>query len=663
MQEARQQSNDNVSGIQSGYPAAAIQAGSILSNRFLLEELLGEGGMGSVYKALDLRREEVQDPNPYVAIKLLNEKVRQVTGAGIALQREAVIAQRLQHSGIAAVYDYNRDESHAYIVMELIEGYTLDQIIISEYPDGLPVAKSFRLISLLIDAITFAHRQGVVHADIKPSNIKVLPGGGVKVMDFGLARVMSLMNMNLDSGGSDVDSQWRHRSLCDAITPSYATNARLQGRQPVRIDDAYALACVIYLVLTGRHPYQRMTAEKALKQGIKPLRPVQLSKKQWRILQRALDPNIAAESEIMKELSLAFCQVSRKRIRHRRKASAVAAFALLCASVVPASQWLSDDLPVWKIRYSDSENRAQQIMSYMTDDSASRLQALETILLPKLILEWRRLWSAPPNLMDEPLEEQKRTATALLQSLEVADNLTPYLSSNLAFVKARNQLIKFQADYSVRALIGYESRLVTYLTALQPNSTLDFIALYNSAMLLKLVTGDPSIIEEDTRLSSLLYHEMADDWRAGRYFPLGEKLQLAKSLFPNKGEWGAAENMLSARLSSGETPNFGNDKEPLFSDSVSVSKVDISLVHQPMLAYLLKKIKAASANQLDINPVYRDILTDQHARYVSLGGNEYEWERLVAQSDLDYARELSKWKRDEEAYQVVEEILSARLRL
>lgn len=645
---------------------ATVKIGSLLNDRFLLQALLGEGGMGKVYKALDLRREEVQDPNPYVAIKLLNENIRHVAGAGIALQREAVIAQRLQHPNIASVYDFNRDEHNAYIVMELIEGYTLDQLIISDYPDGLPRAQSFNTISQLIETVLFAHQQGIIHADIKPSNIKMMPSGGIKVMDFGLSRVMSLMNMTQHRVDKAVDSQWRHRSLNDAITPSYATRARLHGRQPIKVDDTYALACVVYLILTGRHPYQRMNADKVLKQGIKPKRPLSLTHTQWSLLQRALDPNINKDSELLNDLATAFCTRKRK-IKHQvRKGLAVAALLLFCGTSMPVYTWVDERLPVWEIRYSDGENQLQQLTHYVADYSQAKQHALEEIYLSTLSEDWLQRWSSYQPLLTKPLTEQKAWAALLQRDVLMSDLVAPYFIDHPLFAQSKAQLEQTRSKYVIDVLMNYERQLDDYLTTAPLVSVSDFLDIYTSAMLLELIAGSSELIQADPRLNTLLRQSMDQNWLDGRYFPLAEKLNMVDAILPQAPDISAAADKLRHLMLRNAGTFDESPKRALFFEggllAAQSERAAIDQLYTPIIERLVKEIKIATSNQLDIHPVYLDHLTEIHRRFISLGGDEYRWKRVLAKADLEYGRSLARWGQPEKAFQLAEQALTMQLR-
>ena len=162
--------------------------GSVLKGRFELIDELGRGGMGVVYRALDRTNVEFKDRNPYVAIKLLNEEFKRHPLAVRALQREARKAQKLAHPNIVAVFDFDRDGGNVYMVMELLSGRSLDLRLRNEWTHGLDVATVTRYLGAMGAALSYAHEQGIVHADFKPSNVFLTDEGVIKVLDFGVAR-------------------------------------------------------------------------------------------------------------------------------------------------------------------------------------------------------------------------------------------------------------------------------------------------------------------------------------------------------------------------------------------------------------------------------------------------------------------------------------------
>ena len=168
----------------------SLQPGDVLAGRFVIETKIGSGGMGTVFKARDLRREEAQDRHPYVAVKTLNIDVLQRDDSLKILQREARKAQGLAHPNIVRVHDFDRDGGTLFLTMELLEGTSLDAILRKNGLQGAPLADLLPILRQIVSALQFAHSEGIVHSDLKPANVIVLPNGRVKVIDFGISRAI-----------------------------------------------------------------------------------------------------------------------------------------------------------------------------------------------------------------------------------------------------------------------------------------------------------------------------------------------------------------------------------------------------------------------------------------------------------------------------------------
>jgi predicted Ser/Thr protein kinase len=173
-----------------GYELDRVKGvGDTLNGRFVLEECLGVGGMGTVYKALDLRKLEASDRNPYIAIKVLNVQFRGQPKSLIALQREARKAQTLAHRNIVTVYDFDRDGPMVYLTMEYLSGKPLSRVLRAPGFTGMLCAQALPIIAGMSNALAYAHERGFVHCDFKPANVFLTDTGEVKVIDFGIARV------------------------------------------------------------------------------------------------------------------------------------------------------------------------------------------------------------------------------------------------------------------------------------------------------------------------------------------------------------------------------------------------------------------------------------------------------------------------------------------
>lgn len=257
----------------------------ILKERFVLEEVLGVGGMGVVYKAKDLLKVEAQDRDPYVAIKVLNEEFKAHPEAFISLQRESRKSQRIAHANIVNVYDFDRDGDTVFMTMEFLDGDALDELIARYKSTGLPTDDAWEVIRGMSSALIHAHAERIIHSDFKPGNVFVTKKGLAKVFDFGIARAVAQVE-HLEDNPND-------QTLFDAgnlgaLTPAYASLEMLEGEEPDVRDDIYALGCVAYEMLTGEHPYNKVPADEAERQGMKPKRITHIKKSQWRAIEKAI---------------------------------------------------------------------------------------------------------------------------------------------------------------------------------------------------------------------------------------------------------------------------------------------------------------------------------------------------------------------------------------
>lgn len=268
---------------QSGSENGRLEAGHVIKNRFELVEVIGRGGMGLVYKARDLVKVQARDAHPYVAVKVLSEGFKKYSRAFIALQREASKSQRVAHPNIATVFDFDRDNDTIFMTMELLSGQPFDKLIARLPPGGLPKETALRYIDDLCNGLAYAHKQNLVHSDLKPANIFLCDNGVVKLLDFGITRAFKQER----TGTGEDDTLFDPASL-KALTPAYATIEMFDRAPPDPRDDIYALACVSYELLTGTHPYKKVAAHKALELGLKPPPVKGLGRRQQKALLKAL---------------------------------------------------------------------------------------------------------------------------------------------------------------------------------------------------------------------------------------------------------------------------------------------------------------------------------------------------------------------------------------
>lgn len=259
-----------------------LPVGTIIKDRFVIQGLLGRGGMGVVYRAKDLRKEETHDRDPYLAMKVLNESFRLDQRMVIAMQREARKAQTLAHPNISTVFDFDRDGQLVFLTMELLKGDPLDEFI-KKNPQGIPRDQAFGIIRGLCLGLAYAHNKNIIHSDFKPGNVFLTDDKRVKILDFGIARAAPVYDIDESSDATQFDA-----GTLGAMTPAYASCEMFSGQEPHPADDVYALAVVSYQLLTGKHPFNNQPAPKARQLGLLP-KPIKgLKRREWRAIEHGL---------------------------------------------------------------------------------------------------------------------------------------------------------------------------------------------------------------------------------------------------------------------------------------------------------------------------------------------------------------------------------------
>jgi serine/threonine protein kinase len=266
---------------------SGVEAGEhgLLKKRFVLETVLGVGGMGIVYKARDLLKVEAQDRDPYVAIKVLSEEFKSHPEAFISLQRESRKSQRIAHPNIVNVFDFDRDGDTVFMTMEFLDGMPLDELIRKYQSTGLPTDDVWEITFGMSSALIYAHAERIIHSDFKPGNVFVTKKNVTKVFDFGIARAVAQVE-HVEGGSRDL-TVFDAGNL-GALTPAYASLEMLEGEEPDIRDDIFALGCVVYEMFTGEHPYNKVPADEAERQGIQPRRINTIKKYQWRVIEKAI---------------------------------------------------------------------------------------------------------------------------------------------------------------------------------------------------------------------------------------------------------------------------------------------------------------------------------------------------------------------------------------
>jgi serine/threonine protein kinase len=254
-----------------------VQVGSLLRDRYLLQQKISGGSMGVVYKAMDRRLAEAGSSDHWVAIKVLSPKLAANGQALRALQQEAAKGRCLVHPNIVRFIDLDRDDDLYFLVMEWLDGKTLADILDSKDASSIDVKTAFDITRQIGEALDYAHSRGIVHADIKPGNIMLMPNGDAKLFDFGVARVRQQQT------DGDFDP-----GVLGAMTPAYSSMQVLTGENPVAADDVFSLSCLLYRLVAGYRVFGPRNAAEASQEGMKPQRLKALNDSQWRALKKGL---------------------------------------------------------------------------------------------------------------------------------------------------------------------------------------------------------------------------------------------------------------------------------------------------------------------------------------------------------------------------------------
>jgi eukaryotic-like serine/threonine-protein kinase len=255
-----------------------VETGRVLRNRYVLEDRLGRGGIGTVFKALDRYRCDLPEGNRHVAIKFLNKKI---DGAKISsnLRREFFCAQALSHPNIVKVYELDLDGDVAFFTMELLDGERLSDLIERLSPLTISRAFAWTIIREVGAALEHAHSRNVAHGDMKPQNVMITKSGQVRLLDFGASSALPRRTSGTDATPGISTT---------AFTPAYASCELLEGQPADPRDDLYALACLSYELLSGKHPFERRRSSEARDEGMLAQRPPGLTSRQWETLRKGL---------------------------------------------------------------------------------------------------------------------------------------------------------------------------------------------------------------------------------------------------------------------------------------------------------------------------------------------------------------------------------------
>jgi serine/threonine-protein kinase len=210
--------------------------GRMLDGRYRIEDRIARGGMATVYTATDTRLDRV------VALKIMHEGLGSDEDFADRFVHEARAAARLNHPHVVAVFDQGEDDGTVYLVMEYVPGHTLRDVIRAEAP--MPPRRALGVLDQILTALAAAHEAGLVHRDVKPENVLIMPTGQVKVADFGLARAVTSATAATATAGVLIGT-------VSYVAPELVLHQGADART-----DVYACGVLLYEMLTGRKPHE-----------------------------------------------------------------------------------------------------------------------------------------------------------------------------------------------------------------------------------------------------------------------------------------------------------------------------------------------------------------------------------------------------------------------
>lgn len=216
--------------------------GRTISKRYVIEEMLGQGGMSAVYKSTDPNLKRV------VAIKVIHSHLSNNPDFVQRFEEEAAAVAQLRHHGIIQVYDFNRDDDLYYMVLEFVPGETIQDHLkrLNDSGRKLSPKSAIEYMASICDAVDYAHQRGMIHRDIKPANLMLTTTGQLILMDFGIAKIV---------GGT------RHTATGAVVgTAMYMSPEQIKGEQPDRRTDIYSLGVTLFEMVSGRPPFDAESA-------------------------------------------------------------------------------------------------------------------------------------------------------------------------------------------------------------------------------------------------------------------------------------------------------------------------------------------------------------------------------------------------------------------
>ncbi|MGH1470071.1 MAG: serine/threonine-protein kinase [Cellvibrionaceae bacterium] len=366
----------------SSYP---LPEGTVLLDRYMLMRVIAQGGASYIYRARDmlavLGGNEAQS---HIAVKIILNNKESVDENHQLVLHEALTTRHLSHQHIIKVFDYHRDGDISFVTMELVEGESLAEYIQRLPEKKLPYRFAISILKAVGAALQAAHDQGVVHSDIKPSNILKTESGDVKVIDFATARTLIEKSHHISEPLNNYSGKG---ASFYGYTLAYASPETILDKPASASDDVFSFACIVYEILAGKHPYGRKPTN-TIDQNYRLIKPREIGFWQWQVLKKALQLKGSERTASVKTFMRLF--------HHTRYAWSYLALAItLALGVSILGVWGVDKIGQTNIestKYSAFYRQEQNFQSTMNE--LERLPPLEQLEKVYLLKDYSKIQQA-----------------------------------------------------------------------------------------------------------------------------------------------------------------------------------------------------------------------------------------------------------------------------
>jgi hypothetical protein len=629
----------------SGFSPRQPKELTILNNRFVLGPIIGSGGMGVVYKARDLRKMEVNDSEDVVAIKVISSNLRAHPESLAVLQREAKKAQKLAHPNIVTVYDFDRDGDIAYMTMEFLDGIPLSKIIQTHAP--LPRSQALRIINGIARGVAYAHKHNIIHFDLKPGNIFVLKDGSIKILDFGIACAFKTEEK------SDHALLFGKNEFM-AFTPAYASCEMIANKPPTPKDDIYALGCIAHELLTRKHPYDRMAADKAKENKLTLRHDKRLNAREYRAIKRAVELNeekrTASVKDFLHELSKKETYLPTINVRF-------AALALVVL-IVSGSLYLINKIALFEtttsqqatiVKKLDIENALMQAERYLKEGRLITSDKDNALTLYRYVLELDPDNVQAKSAIERIKQSYLQTARSAIKSNDLThtDSLLTIIEASFGD-DAQLQQIRKDLDHqstkkTVERLISKANREISESHYIRPDNANAYDTFLEVQ---KLAPDDPRAVKGLESIHLNLLKEAEAQIRKHHLEQAESRIKDVLLITPENRDALALLNKIKTIRLSGRYQEVDiNDKAqvdapnpPLSNERLSVLQKKLVALHSKQAEYYLSKEKLLGLGEDNAAFHFSKLLeidaTNQYARR----GLNRAWESLMSRVNEEIDR-------------------------